>query len=73
MSSQTRAEIIAERERIAKAGADFFQNGDFDNWESPTGRVFDDLGNGWKVGYDLMVHIIGAGLMKKEKVFNYEV
>ena len=56
--------LEAERERIAKAGADFFQNGDFDTWESPTGRVFDDLGNGWQVGYDMMVHIIGKKLMK---------
>lgn len=58
--------LDAERERIAKTGADFFQNGDFDTWESPTGRVFDDLGNGWQVGYDMMRHIIGAGLMKRK-------
>lgn len=52
--------LQAERERIAKAGADFFQNGDFDNWKSPTGRVFDDLGNGWRVGYDMMMTIING-------------
>ena len=53
-------EIYAERERIARAGADFFQNGDFDKWRSPTGRYFEDLGNGWQVGYDMMMTIITA-------------
>lgn len=52
------SQIKADNERIARAGADFFQNGDFENWKSPTGRVFDDLANGWQVGYDLMKTII---------------
>jgi hypothetical protein len=56
------ASICAERERIARAGADFFQNGDFDTWESPRGRVFEDLGNGWRVGYDMMMGIINKDL-----------
>lgn len=52
--------LFDERERIAKAGADFFQNGDFDTWKSPTGRNCEDLGNGWQVGYDMMWTIIGT-------------
>lgn len=54
----TQVAIDVERERIARAGAEFFQNGEFNNWVSPTGRNYEDLGNGWTVGYDLMVTIM---------------
>ena len=58
--------MSTERERIARAGADFFQNGDFDNWLSPTGRRFEDLGNGWQVGYDMMLTIIEGATSESE-------
>ena len=43
------------------------QTGDFDNWLSPTGRRFEDLGNGWQVGYDMMWTIIGNAFRKGEE------
>lgn len=50
--------VEGEHERIRKAFADFFQKTAFSSWISSSGRRFEDLGNGWQVGYDLADDVI---------------
>lgn len=50
--------VESEHERIRKAFADFWQKTPYDRWRSKDGRRYEDLGNGWQVGYDLADDVI---------------